>query len=462
MMSDVRSLVQSQLTRQGVKDSRVLVAVSGGVDSMTLLDVVTSLRDEMGLDVHVAHVDHALRIDSADDSRAIVQEMQRRGVTLHTARLDVPAATADSETGIEATARRVRYEYLTQTAESIGAAFVMTGHTVDDVVETVLMNIARAGSLHALAGIPASRPLSQQVQVVRPLIECRREDILQYARDRGLLWREDPSNSESRFLRNRVRHELLPVLKSVFGPGITRNVLRMAGTMGELAMMVDQMAAAAQESLLRIDPSQAIVDLGCFAKFPRVVTDTVLRRELHMNTVDRDRLHGLIDTEVGTRASLSGGRQAVRDRHNIVVYLVEPSLPPAEEFEISLSEERTAVPYRAGDSMLFVSPSENHSRRSDRPTRSVAIDLDQVSGPLRCRPWRSGDKIILKGASGSKLVSDVLTDAKIPHSIRRQVHVVADDEGILWVCGIRQSHRAQFTEDTVRYLLCWVRPDVVP
>lgn len=458
MSSSVHSDVRRALARHDVRNCRVLIAVSGGVDSITLLDSVAAHAEVMALEVHVAHVDHGLRSDSPADAKAVQAEAARRHIPFHAARMNVRLRAEETGSGIEAAARSLRYDFLAATAQDIGASVIMTGHTADDAVETILMNIARAGSLQALAGIPAERTVSESVRVVRPLLETRREDVLAYARERGLVWLEDDSNSEAVYLRNRVRHELLPVMRSVFGPSIGRNILRLGATMKDLAVLIEAHTDAGK--VLRFEGGNVRVGLAELSHQPRIVIDTILRRELGMNTVDRDRLHDLLAREVGSMATLSGGRQALRERDHLVIVAAPDARPPAKELEIVITNEATDSPYRLADEWLHVQIVDAAVQTpAQLPPGAAAIDIEAVCGRIYCRPWQHGDRLRPRGMQGSKLVSDVLTDAKIPHARRSQVHVLADDDGILWVCGLRQADRAVAGKGTVRTLLCWVSND---
>ncbi|MBU3700093.1 MAG: tRNA lysidine(34) synthetase TilS [Candidatus Kapabacteria bacterium] len=456
MTPDVRSGVQLMLTQHGIRQRCVLLAVSGGVDSMTLLDVVAALAHELHLTVHVAHVDHAIRTESPADAAFVEAEALRRGLTFHTTRINIPTLAETSGLGIEATARKHRYDYLTGLAESIGASIVMTGHTADDVIETVLMNIARAGSLETLAGIPRSRPLSESVSVVRPLLEMRRTEIVAYAEGVGVQWVDDPSNAEGIYLRNRVRAEVLPVLESVFGQGIGRNILRLARAMGEMSTVADELAATRLAEHIRFDSHAAMVDVAMLAAEPRVVVDSFLHKSLRLGTADRDRIHDLAGAEVGSQASLSAGRSALRERSEIVITHVDAAKPPEGITVLS----KLSATYHREDQTLEVEAIDVRSAILDStPSGNSAaiIDLDAISGSLYWRPWQPGERMRLLGMDGTKLVSDILTDAKIPHRMRNRIQVVADEQGILWICGVRRSNRGLCTEGTRRAILCTLR-----
>lgn len=450
-MTAIRSVFTAALDRFDLNNQTVLVAVSGGIDSITLLHLLHLAHAGREITIHVAHVDHALREESANDAAFVEHLARATGVPFHSSRVDVRGYADEHGCGLEAAARNLRYAFLADTAKRIGAAVVLTGHTADDVVETVLMHLARGGSVRALAGIPRERPIDANVRVIRPLLDISRAEIESYARENGLKWVDDASNLDTVHLRNRVRHELLPAMRSVLGPGISTNILRFAGMMEELATLVESMAGILQERLITRHVNACQLDLDVLSTQPRVVVDHYLQQELRLGHVDRGRLFSLVDAEVGTSASLSGGRMATRDRGFISVSDGTGAHSAGLEFAVSIADGE----FEIGPHTMSIQVVDGQPRMSAiTDTSAVTIDVDKIFGPLKCRPWRSGDRITIDATGGSKLVSDVITDAKVDHGSRDSVHVLADEQGILWVCGLRQADRARCSDDTVRYLHC--------
>jgi tRNA(Ile)-lysidine synthase len=445
-MSGLTARFADAVVGSELRDERVLVAVSGGVDSTTLLSLLCLLREQQSLDIHVAHVDHGLRDDSATNAAFVKHLSERYNAPFHVTRVDVRGFADEKRCGIEAAARSLRYDFL---------------KTADDQIETVLMNIARGGNTAALAGIPRQRSLTEGVRVLRPLLDFHRSDVENFARENALEWVEDSSNSEHVHLRNRVRHDLLPHMTSVLGPGIRENILRMSQTMKQLHGIIEQLADATESSLVNDSNETFLIYPEILTSTPPVISEAILSRHLHLTRADRMRLYGLVTSDVGTRASFSGGLQALRERQYIVVFRQQSESPDPVEFDINIDNHQNENTYQIGDRTLTVRLTQVIANNPILGGRtSTVIDLNHVAGRIRCRPWQSGDRIHLEGMSGSKLVSDVLTDAKIPHSMRRSIHVIADDEGILWICGLRSSHRAAVTDHTVWCLHCWIAPEL--
>ncbi len=246
----------------------VLVAVSGGADSVALLQVFHELAPAWRLTLRVLHVDHQLRPDSARDAEFVRALGVRLGVPVEVATVFV--GPRDS---LEAAARHARYAALEAAADRLGADRIAVAHTADDQAETVLMRLLEGTGVRGLAGIPPVRG-----RVIRPLIECRRPDVVEVLRRAGLDWVEDPSNRDPKFLRNRVRHELLPLLADSYQPGIAGALARVATLARETVTALDRLAAAELARLAVLDAGAVVLPLGDLRALPRPVAAEVLRQ----------------------------------------------------------------------------------------------------------------------------------------------------------------------------------------
>ncbi len=213
----------------GAAGHRVVVAVSGGPDSTSLLVALHELRRKGLADIAAAHVNHALRGAESDDDEQFVRELcGNLRVPLVCRRLPVPLDAADRQEGIEAAARRLRRGFFGEAAIELNARFVATAHTADDQAETVLHRIIRGTGLAGLTGIPPRREFIPGVSLIRPLLGIRRAEVLEFLAATGQPAREDRSNRDLRFTRNRVRHELLPYLAEHFNPQAAESLVRLA------------------------------------------------------------------------------------------------------------------------------------------------------------------------------------------------------------------------------------------
>lgn len=228
------------LQREAVESQPVLVACSGGPDSLALIHALHQARI---CPVAAAHLNHQLRGAESDGDQAFVENFcQELAIPLEVERLDVRQAAAQGGANLESTARRLRYEWLTRTAEANGIRWIATGHTANDQAETVLHHLLRGTGLRGLRGIAPRRPLSPSVTLLRPLLGVERDDVLAYLEEHRLAARQDSSNLDLALLRNRLRHQLLPLLKEQFQPAIVPILSRLAQQAAETYALVEEQA----------------------------------------------------------------------------------------------------------------------------------------------------------------------------------------------------------------------------
>jgi tRNA(Ile)-lysidine synthase len=259
------------------RDVTVLVAVSGGPDSLALLRGLRTLKTAGEGRLVAAHVNHQLRgAESDEDERFVRQQCEALGLPCEVGRSSV-AEIADAQgDGIEAAARQARYEFLTETAHHVGARFVATGHTADDQAETILHRILRGTGIAGLAGSPRTRALSPATTLIRPLLAVRRAEVLAYLDRLGQPFRNDVSNADPRFTRNRIRHELLPQLARQFNPNVVEALLRL----GALARESQAALARIIEDLMRTTVRDGEVETIVIERPPLAGVDRHLVREL--------------------------------------------------------------------------------------------------------------------------------------------------------------------------------------
>src|SRR5262250_3360433 len=239
----------------------VLVGVSGGADSVALLHLLSNLAEDWRLRLHVLHVDHQLRMESADDADFVRALGARLGVPV-----DVATVTVERRSSLEAAARAARYAALEACAARVGAARIAVGHTADDQAETVLMRLVQGAGVRGLAGIPPVRGA-----IIRPLIEVRRSALESELASAGLSWVDDASNRNPKFLRNRIRHELLPLLADSYNPEVKAALARVASLARETVGALDRAAEVELDRLAVWADGAATVRLDALRALPRPV-----------------------------------------------------------------------------------------------------------------------------------------------------------------------------------------------
>lgn len=439
-------------------EDRVAVAVSGGPDSVALLHVLSAWRGPLKLELIVVHVNHGLRGRESEDDAAFVERLARQlDVPFCLKRLNLQRLLRERKgESRQAVAREKRYELLREASQEWRGTKVALGHTQDDQAETILMGMLRGAGLAGLSGMPAQRPPC----VIRPFLHVSRAEIVQYLNRKQCGFRVDSSNASPKYLRNRVRHELIPLLRT-FNPKIVRVLSRQAAVLRQEHRLLDDAATVALESV-RIDDAQEGVTLGrsqflthptpvqrrmiilTVEKLPhtpgplkREAVETILQHVVRGTSGAAARFHDLnvereYDRIIFSRSSVNGERTLNQEGH------CPWSFPGSIRWPLTGQILEGTV--RDADGV------------SIRPDATVAyLDADQFSRELVVRSWKRGDYFFPRGMAGKrKKIQDFFSDLKVRRSERHTVPILAAAEGIIWVGGYRSDHRFRVTGTTRR------------
>lgn len=463
LIDAVRSYVSSE--RLIVRGDTVLAAVSGGADSMTLLSILHRLSKTAGFSLAAAHFNHRIRASAEAEAEHVRRAAEQAGIAFHGGAADVPAEADRTGDSLEEAARKARYRFLLAKAEELGATRVATGHTRNDHIETVLMRIIRGTGLRGLAGIPQRRGI-----IVRPLLGLTREDTESFCRAAGIAYIEDASNRDTRFFRNRVRLELLPMLESRYHPGVRESLARLSDLaraaidkirLETRPLLEEGFCRVAEDrwelatgGLARLGELELTVLFGdifaekipCDMDFTRVHYEELARlvldplatgKKLSLPGITARKEHGKI---VFTRASggfstLGGeGVSAQIDFPGVTeapgVTVIAEVLGPGEWDPSKLAPSGENLP---ADLTFF---------------HEAYFDLRSVTPPLLLRHPEPGDRMRPFGMSGSKKLSDIFVDKKIPAGDRPTSLVIADAHDIIWLVGIATSEKCRIRDET--------------
>lgn len=429
----------------------VLVAVSGGPDSVALLHALHTRRDEFGVTLHVAHLNHCIRGEASYMDEEFVRALaQEWGIPATIERVDVPALRKKLRLGEEEAARRARHELLRRTAKAVGASKIAIGHTADDRAESVLMNVIRGAGIDGLASI---RPVSGDI--VRPLIDTWRSEVEDYIRENQLPFRMDESNRDITYTRNRIRHELIPLLERGYNQRVKEALVRLAEIAESASGLID---STASDALSRITYRGAI-DAGLLSELPEALRYQVVRSEIErlkgdLRDVEFEQVGRVVEAlgsgEDFTITLPSGAIYAVRGDGEFRITRKEGP-PPVEPFDIELAVPgRTAIPQIG---LAIEAEVVERPQPAPTPPDTVVIPEEAIKGPLRVRNVRPGDRIIPFGMHDSKKLQDVFVDKKVPRTDRASAAVVVDDEKVLWVVGVVASEATRVTEGTRRAVM---------
>ena len=444
---DVLDRVHRELDRlappaPGGERPGLLIALSGGSDSVALLHLASSWAADRGARLAAAHLDHGLRGPDSDADAAFCRDLCRDlDVPLHEGR-----APADLDDASENGLRRLRRDFLLRTlAADDGLALCATGHHRDDQVETLLMRLFRGTGPDGFRGIgERSGPF------VRPLLCCGRDELRGWLAGRGLPWRVDATNESGDNLRARMRRDLWPVLRELFGPAAERGPLRFASLVAADAAELDRQA---RDVLARWRAEGAADDrrlpLRDLLDLPRPLASRLVRwicggvdaepGPLEAAHVDRA-LTWPATARSGASLELAGGWTVARE-FDTLLFRHPADAADASSWRLAVREAREEE---------LRNPLPESGLTSGATRRALTCPAEAVRGEVRIRPWTEGEKMRPLGLSGRKKISDLLLEHRVPASARRRVPVVADDDGPLWLVGLCRDERTRLLPSTAR------------
>jgi len=472
------------------RGGRLLVAVSGGADSVALLLGLHGLTGELGISLHAAHLNHGLRGAEADRDQAFVGALcARLGVPLSAARWDCRARMRRRRLAGQSGLRALRREFLVTVARRVGASLIATAHTADDQLETLLLRLARGTGLAGLGGMSA-----RSGAWIKPLLAATRSDVEADLRANAHPWREDRSNRDLRYARSRVRHEVIPALARVVDPSGGRDAASEEGstrTGGPNAGVPPARAARARSGLARraaatalelravqrllarrsarilarvsrIHSGEIALDSQALASYPFAIQRTALRllwqrpghAGQHLTQRHLNALQSLLATSRGgSRVDLPDGWRAVRDRGHVVIRRTADSSLPAGPSRVPGSGHWARGPVRG----CWLTGATARDRLRSRAEGGEFFAGEAIAGGLQLRPARPDEWFVPFGGRRPRRLGDFLSKQPVSRALRARPMVLADAQGILWVVGVRRAARAPLSEATRRAL--WVHAE---
>ena len=444
--------------------SRILVAVSGGPDSVCMIHVMYGLRNELGVELHIAHLNHGLRADESDADAEYVADLSRKlDIPSTIESRDVKTYKAQSRTSLEEAARDIRYNFLAEIARAVGAACVATGHTSDDNAETILMHLLRGSGTRGLRGLqPVSKwnTGDRSLIIVRPLLEISREETIAYCRRFELHPRQDSSNLSTGPLRNRIRHRLLPHLKE-YNPQVKDALLRTARISADDMAFIDNEAARLLTDIIQEQGNSMIIDKTGFRSLPTSLKRHLLRASIenllgNLKDIEAGHIEDIIDAldkPAGKAIGLPGGLNFTIEYDR---YVLGPESEIISPFPVLKNPVRLEIPGTTSiqgweiTADIFAASDVNVSEEVGDFT--ACMDYYETGKSLFVRSREPGDRFQPLGMNHTKKLNEYMIDAKIPRTWRRRIPLVVSPEHIIWVVGWRIDERVRVTTNTTRIL----------
>jgi len=427
----------------------ILVALSGGPDSVAMLLILNQLRKKYDLKISAAHLNHSLRgKDSDEDEKFVKRLCKTLQIELHTSKVNVKFYSKAKKIGIEEASRELRYEFLNRISKETKASKIATAHTADDNIETVLLNIVRGTGLKGIAGIPLRRN-----KIIRPILCLSKEEILKYLDEVDAKFRIDNTNKENIFRRNIIRNKVVSVLKEI-NPNLPETLLRFSHLIRQYEKYFDSHTKQMQGFITESGDSIVLDISKRIDYFETIMMHLLVQRieqkfDIQPTFSELERVMLLKTQSKGTTIEMSGGLKAVREERSIVI---KKSNGPSFDGKTLHIGKRLSGTYFSFDTKLS---EEKHLLNQDR--FSEVIDFSKVKHGLFLRKWKMGDKIQPLGMKGMKKVSDLLTNSKILHSVRKNILVLCDGSEIIWVCGVRLSDKYKISKSTRKFLHTKIR-----
>jgi tRNA(Ile)-lysidine synthase len=450
--------VQNTLTTHRMLQAgdRVLVALSGGPDSVALCHILYELRQTYRVELVTAHVHHGLRGSEADQDASFVQNLARQlGLPIVVQRVNVHSWRKEHGGSLQMAARALRYQCLHQIMVNEGASKLALGHNADDQAEEILLRIFRGAGQRGLSGMP---PCNRK-GVIRPLLECHRHEITSYLENRNLACRQDESNLKPWCQRNLLRLELLPKLQQDFNSNLSATLLRTSNIFREeeefweslLSEWLDQYSAESEDGEIRLP-------IGPLMETHPAMQKRLLRRAVEKVKGDL-RSFGFHHTEILLQLCRSAAANSLIDlpgevkaEKNYSWLTIRLHLQTPEDFSYEIAGPGSyPFPCLNHRMVLEYAAADLATEFGRHPTEAL-VDLDRISFPLVLRSSKAGDRFRPLGLGGGKKLKKFFIDAKIPRSQRRRIPILCSGEQIIWVVGLRLDDRVKVTAKSSRLL----------
>lgn len=417
-----------------LSESKLLIAVSGGIDSVVLAHLCTW----MGHDFAICHCNFKLRGEESDEDEEFVRELAKNfGVPFFSTSFNTETFAEKNKLSIQVAARDLRYQWFYELLDNHSYDYVLTAHNTNDNLETFLINLSRGTGLEGLTGIP---PINKKS--VRPLLNFTRDDITLYAIKNGIIWREDRSNSSIKYIRNKVRHKILPILKEI-NPHILETFKYSLDHLNESQEIVDEWVKEASKKIIRQEGELIKLSLRNLAKLENKKAYLYQVLNSYGFTEWNDVLN-LLSAQPGKQV-YSKTHRLLKDRNFLILTIINKDVLQPKRVLIQASATQITEPIRLD---LFKSEID-----STVDQYSILLDKDLLKYPLSVRKWAYGDYIYPIGMTGTKKLSQLFKDKKLSLIDKENIWLLVDaEDNIIWVIGLRQDRRFSVSDKTQNHL----------
>lgn len=420
------------------KGDSFVIGVSGGVDSVSLLNALTSLSKAWNFKISIAHLNHGLRKEADMDEKFVKSLAKKYNLPFYTKKVRLP------KSNIEEAGRIARYDFFEEVKKQTGSKYIVTAHNLNDNAETILLNLTRGAGLSGLSGMKI-----KENALIRPFLNIKKEEIVDFAKKNRLKWRDDPSNRYLKYSRNRVRHKVLPELKKI-NEKAEDNIVRSSSFLSEIAVYQKK------EAILHYKKNSVKKNGVSFLAVDRIKTlDPLLQKEIlqiffeengTLKNISQKNLESILDLlkKGGSKEiSLAGGLIIRKEYDKLMI--VEPSRNITEQGKFDI------LPNKKIKFSEFTIISKSTKKAGKSTKDSVYVDLEKT-GKLVVRSKKEGDRVSISGDK-TKKIQDIFVDAKVPKIKRTSYPVIANASGeLIWIPFLRESSKFRATEKSKKIL----------
>lgn len=436
-------------------NSKILVAVSGGVDSISLLDALYNLKFFFPFEIAIAHMNHMLRGEESTEDELFVKEIaEKYGLLLFLQKKNVKKFAESNSLNLEEAARILRYDFLKRAGQSFSAKYIATGHNANDQAETVLFRLFRGTGIAGLQGINRKFELSKDLYLIRPFLIFFRAEIETYAKFQNLKWREDSSNLSGKFVRNKIRRELIPYLQKEYNPNIVENLNQTALLAQSVQKIVSNFVKDLYEKFVfernSIEVELSLQGLQLYDDF--LISE--LLQEIFRKNFDSiltfkkiEQLKKLFKASSGKILTIQKDVFAFKNRDKIIFLRKDFLKPQSDELVV-----KKVSHFIWNDLFIeFVEVPKSEFTIVDYPNIEY-FDFDKISDQIRVRSWKESDRFVPLGMNKKVKLSDFFINQKISLIMKSRFPIFVSNEEIFWVGGLRISDKFKVTKRTKRVL----------
>ena len=420
------------------KNDAIVLAVSGGIDSVVLLELMVNLKYRVG----VAHCNFHLRGQESDGDEAFVRSLaEKYDLPFFVQDFDTKGFADEKGISIQMAARELRFDWFEEIRQNHGYYWIALGHHRDDVIETFFINLSRGTGIKGLAGI---KPKSGKL--VRPLLFASRKEIFDYCTANSLSYREDSSNAKTTYLRNKLRHRILPVFQEL-NPRFSQNMVENIERLSQVEQIYRNSIVDAKQDCAYQNDKEVYISISKLKKYMPVTT--YLFEFIHpygFSSSDIDEIINALDGSSG-KLFYSATHRLLKDREHLIISQIEE--PTLGLYYIDEGTELITEPLR----LSFKVIRKAALKKIEKAAHFAYLDYDKLNFPLILRHWRKGEYFMPFGMTGLKKISDFFIDRKMSIVEKEQSWILASDEHPVWIVGQRSDNRYRVREDTQRILV---------